>query len=182
MIGDKAQRFRAIPYRANWFDGSGSIGNIFIPDSTISGDLSVLASGDGDGGMVRFCRPYKGDIVSAKLTIQAEASNTTPTTLRIFKGDFDTDDLTALALSTYSEERKAADWLKLTGETSPYNYGAAEAILIDGINIMPFIPARGDADFNEDGFILGFELDAGNPADWHMYTFKIDCLVRMAKP
>jgi hypothetical protein len=181
MIGDKAQRFRAIPFRANWYDNF-RIGNTFINDGDITGDLSVIKTGAGNGGMVRFARPFKGDIISAKLTLQGEASNVTPTTLRIFKGDFDTDAITALGLSTYTETRIAEDWKKVTGESAAYSYGAAEAVLIDGLNLMPLIPRRGDSDYNEDGFIIGFDLDVGAPADWHLYTFKLDCLVRMAKP
>lgn len=181
MIGDKAQRFKAIPFRANWYDNF-VIGNTFINDGNITGDLSVLKTGAGNGGMVRFSRPFKGDIISAKLTLQGEASNTAPTTLRIFKGDFDTDAVTALALATYSEGRIADDWRKITGESAAYSYGSAEAVLIDGLNLMPLIPRRGDSDFNEDGFIIGFDLDAGDASDWHLYTFKLDCLVRMAKP
>lgn len=181
MIGDKATRFKAIPYRANWFDNTSGIGNQFIPDSTISGDLSVMMTGIGTGGMIRFLRPFKGDIISAKLTMQGVTPATGFGQLRIYKGTFAADAVSKGTAPT--EEQIARDWKLLTGFSAPIDYGTQDVVFIDGLNLMPIIPARGDSDFNEDGFCIGVDLflkDGG--ADWHLYNFKIDCLIRMAKP
>lgn len=180
MLNDNALRYKAIPYRANWFDNSSGIGNQFIPDSTITGDLSVLMTGIGTGGMIRFLRPFKGDIISAKLTMNGVTPATGFGELRFYKGAFAADGVSKGTART--EAQIAADWLKL-GYTAAWFYGTQDNVFVDGLDIMPLIPKRGDSDYNEDSFILGVDLflkDGGS--DWHLYDFKIDCNVRMAQP
>lgn len=174
---DNALRTRAIPFRANWYDNTSGIGNQFEPGVTATGDLTAIGTGAGNGGLIRLCRPHYGDIVSAFLTLQATAPVMAPTELRFYKGDFDSDGLTAL--STYSEARKAGDWLEISGFSDYINYGSQDNVFIDGLDISPIIPKRGDSDYNEDGFILGVDLSCRDPADWYLYNFKVDCIAQM---
>lgn len=181
MIGDKSTRYKSIPYRANWFDNQLGIGNIFLPDGNVTGDLSVMMTGIGTGGMVRFLRPFKGDIISAKLTMNGVTPATGFGELQFYKGTFAANGVDKG--TTPSAAQIAADWKLLSGFTAPLFYGTQDNVFIDGLNLMPIIPQRGDADFNEDSFCLGIDLflkDGG--ADWHLYDFKIDLAVRMAKP
>lgn len=167
-----------------WYD-SDDIGNDFIRDGYVGGDLAVIGSLVATGGVVRFLRPYKGDIVSAKLLLLGQTPAAAGNTLRVFKGAYNADGVTAKTynFTNYPEAQRAADWLEITGESAPYTYGSEETVLLDGINILPLIPKRGDADFNEDGFVLGFELELnGTITDWNLHDFKLDCNVRMAKP
>lgn len=181
MLNDNALRYKAIPYRAQWADSQLGIGNQFVPDGIITGDLSVMRTGIGTGGMVRFLRPFKGDIIAAKLTMNGVTPATGFGELRFYKGTMNADGISLG--TTPSNAQIAADWLKITGNSSAWFYGTQDNVFVDGLNILPLIPKRGDADFNEDFFVIGIDLflkDGGS--DWHCYDFKIDCNVRMAKP
>lgn len=169
---------RAVPFRANWFDDSLTIGNQFEPGIvTDSGDLNCIMTGSGNGGMMRLLRPYYGDIISANLTLQATTPVLSPTTLRFFKGDFQSDGITAV--TSYTEARKASDWKKISGFSSALDYGSQDNVFIDGMDIMSIIPKRGDSDYNEDAFILGIDLVNRDPTDWYLYNFRVDCLVQL---
>ncbi len=175
---DLSLRNKAIPFRANWYDNTSGVGNQFEPGATtVTGDLTVIRTGNGAGGLIRLCRPHYGDIISAFLTLQATAPVLAPTTLRFYKGDFNSDGLTAV--TSYSETRKAGDWFKISGFESALDYGSQDNVFIDGLDIGYIIPKRGDADYNEDGFILGVDLVNRDPADWYLYNFKIDCIAQM---
>lgn len=180
-LSDNSLRYKAIPYRANWYDNQLGIGNVFIPDSTITGDLNAMATGVGTGGMIRFLRPFKGDIISAKLTMNGVTPATGFGELRFYKGTYAANGIDKGTAP--SSAQIAADWLKITGNSSAWSYGTQDNVFVDGLNILPLIPKRGDADFNEDGFVIGVDLflkDGGS--DWHLYDFKIDCNIRMATP
>lgn len=174
----------AVPFRANWYDNSG-VGNTFLPGISyagggVTGDLgTTLGTGNGNGGMIRLTRPFYGDIISAQITLQATTPVLSPTTIRFFKGDFDTDGVTAI--TSYSADRKTTDWFKISGFSAALDYGSQDNVFIDGMDISYIIPRRGDSDFNEDGFILGVELVNRDPTDWYLYNFKIDCLVQLGE-
>lgn len=181
-LSDNSLRYKAIPYRANWYDSQLGVGNVLIPASTVTGDLNVIATAVGTGGQVRFLRPYKGDIISAKLTMQGTTPYSTGGhSLRFWKGNFAAN---GISLGTApSADEKAASWKLISGFDAPLDYGVQDNVFIDGLNILPLIPKRGDADFNEDGFVIGLDLALKDfLSEWVLYDFKIDCNVRMATP
>ena len=174
---DNALRRLAVPFRPNWYDSSTSIGNVFEPGSTTTGDLTCIGTALGNGGRIRLTRPYYGDIISANLTLQATTPVLSPTTLRFYKGDFNADGFTAA--TSYSEARIAADWLAISGFNAALDYGSQDNVFIDGMDISYIIPKRGDSDYNADGFILGIDLVNRDPADWYLYNFRVDCQVQL---
>lgn len=178
--GDFSLRRLAVPFRANWYDSTLTIGNVFESGiAGVTGDLNVIGTANGDGGQIRLTRPYYGDIISAVLTLQATAPVLSPTTLRFYKGDFNADGVTAV--TSYSEARIASDWFKISGFNAALDYGSQDNIFIDGMDITSIIPKRGDSDYNEDGFILGVDLVNRDPADWYLYNFKVDCTVQLGE-
>lgn len=177
IISDLRRRTRAMPYRANWYDDEATIGNVFQSGLSATGDLNLVMSGA--GGAMRFLRPFKGDLVEARLTMQGVAPTQVPTQMRFYKGDYDTDGITAI--TSYTEARIASDHKLLTGLDVPISLSTEEVILIDGLDISKIIPKRGDADFNEDGFILGVELIGTAPGEIIVSQFKIDCTVNIAE-
>lgn len=177
---DNRKRSNAIPFRALWYDNS-NLGNQFNSDGTVSGDLSVLKTNNGIGGQIRMCRPLKGDLVEARLTMQATTPVTSPTSLRFYIGTFAADGITAN--TSYTEEYKAAQHKLITGYTSAISYGSQANVFIDGLNLLPAIELA-DATFgkNTDGWILGVELiTKTGGSDWYLYQFKVDCTVLLAE-
>ena len=173
-----ALRPTAIPFRSLWYDDT-SLGNRFGSGvGEISGDLSGKVS----TGFMRFTRPLKGDIIEARLTWQAVTAFGDLAEIRLGLGTFASDGVTAVAPS---EATLARQHKIITGYTAPLSWGSQDVIFIDGLNLTPVIPKRGEADFNEDGFVLYVEIlskyggaDTGGGA-YTVYEFKIDCSVQI---
>jgi len=161
-----ATRNTAIPFRAvPW--------NIDLYTAFGNKDYGQL-----NGGLIRFCRPFAGDIITSKLTVIGTAPTGGTTYVRLFKGDFNADAVTAV--TSYTEARKAADHLAITGQVAPLSFAAGSQLLIDGIDLRRIIPAKGDSDYNEDGFILGVEITGGaTPTTYQYREFKLDCTTQM---
>ncbi len=172
-----ALRPRAIPFRSLWYDND-VYGNRF---GVTTGDLyPVWGTTQGNSGSIRMTRPLKGDIVEARLTIQAVTPFGGFADIRFAIGTFDSDGITAIAPS--SATIKAHQKI-LFGTENPLSYGNQANIFIDGLNLTPLIPKRGEANFNEDGFVLYTEINGktGTNAsgDWTLYEFKVDCSVQI---
>jgi len=160
-----ATRKDAVPYRATpW---SSDLYAVFGTKSEPN-----LAS-----GRIRFTRPHAGEIVTAKLTVLGTAPIGGTTKIRLYKGDFAAGG--TLAIGTYSEERIAKDHLALTGLTAPLSFASGSQLIIDGIDVMHLVTQQGDADYNEDGFILGIEVVTVNPTTFLQRAVKLDCTVQM---
>lgn len=172
--GNLALRNTAVPFRAVPY-----VGPAYVNDITAKLDGSTPP-----GGVMRFCRPYAGDIISAKLTLNAVAPPSGVLAFRIFKGDFQADGVTAqpltypLASGYYSEERLARDWKRITGFNAEKTYGNMANVYWGGLDITDLIPKRGDPDFNEDGFAIGVQLDLKG-SGWVLWEFKIDCTAQL---
>lgn len=175
---DFSVKQKAIPFRATWWDDTG-IGNRFDPDGVIiSGDVEIIRTGNGVGGCIRFSRPAKGDIISAKLYMNANAAIDAPTELMFGVGTFDTDGLTAIAPDF---ETLARQHYIITGSDESFFYGSQANVFIDGLEFNKLIPKRGDADFNEDGWIMYIDMIIKEPTEWVLFDFKVDCLVQMGQ-
>lgn len=177
--GDFALRKLAVPFRANWYD-SNALGNQFESgETTVSGDLTCIRTANGVGGQIRLARPYYGKIISAVLTMQATTPVLSPTSIRFYKGDFQSDGVTAV--TSYTDERIKTDWLAISGFSAALDYGSQDNVYIDGMDLMYCIPQRGDSDYNEDGWVLGVDLVNRDPTDWYLYNFRIDCQVQLGE-
>lgn len=178
-----ALRPTAIPFRSLWYDDT-SQGNRFGSNANeISGDLGgKVSTGAMIGGAIRYCRPLKGDIIEARLTWQAVTAFGDFAEIRFALGTFASDGITAVAPSnaTILEHQKI-----LFGTSNALNFGSQANIFFDGLNITPLLPKRGEANFNEDGFVLYLQIgskyggaDTGGGA-YTVYEFKLDCSVQI---
>lgn len=176
MVSDKRTRVHAVPFRGLWFSNLnyGGVGNALV-DGQADGDLRPFAQGL--PAQVRICRPAKGDLIEARLTINALSPPTGFNELQIYIGDFDTDGITP---KTLSSEEIARRHKILTGLSAPITVGVQDNIYIDGLNLMPLIPKRGQTGFNEDAFIVGLYM-INRDAGFFLYDFFVDCSVQIAE-
>lgn len=165
-LGNLATRNNAVPFRATAW----------------ANDL-YSAFGDKDqanlvGGLIRFIRPFAGEIITAKLTIIGTAPTGGTTQIRFYKGDFAADGITKV--TSYTAARIAADHKAITGRDTPFSFTSGSQLLIDGIDLMRIITSQGDSDYNEDGFMLGVEVTGvPNPTTFKLREFKLDCTAQM---
>lgn len=172
---DKRLRVNQIPFRGTWFS-NGALGvGVQLIDGVADGDLKTFA--EGNAAQVRIARPAKGDLIEARVTINAVSPPTGFTEMRIYIGEFEADGITP---KTLSSDEIARQWKILTGFSTPAFWGTQDNIFFDGLNLMPLIPKRGDAKFNEDAFIIGLEL-FNRDAGFVLFDFFVDCSVQIAE-
>lgn len=176
ITSDLRTRVHSVPFRGQWYSDGGIVG-VVLENGVADGDLQAFA--EGSPAQVRIARPAKGDLIEARLTINAVTPPSGANSLSIYVGDFDTDGLTPLELSAEEIARRHEI---LTGYDAPFDYGFQDNVFIDGLNLMPLIPKRGEDGFNEDAFIVGLDLGLKDfPEQWVLYTFKVDCTVQIAE-
>lgn len=176
ILTDKRLRQNAITFQGKWYSNySGTATGSQLVDGVADGDLADFALGN--AAQVRIARPAKGDLVEARLTINAVSPPTGFSELSIYIGDFDTDGVTPLTLNATEIARR---WKVLTGLSSPISVGVQDTYYIDGLNLMPLIPKRGETGFNEDAFIIGLNLN-NRDSGFVLYEFKVDCSIQMAE-
>lgn len=166
-LTDKGTRKTAVPFRAvAW--GPLDLYSAF-------GDRT---NGNLNGGLIRFVRPFAGEIITAKLTVIGTAPTGGTAKIRLYKGDFAADGTNKV--TSYTEARIAADHKAITGSAAPLSFNSGTPLLIDGVDLMRIITKEGDADYNEDGFILGVEVTGvPNPTTYRFREFKLDCTAQM---
>lgn len=159
--------------------------NTAVPFRAVAWGPMDLYSAFGDkdngqlyGGLIRFVRPFAGEIITAKLTIIGTAPTGGTAQIRLYKGDFAADGVSKV--TSYTAARIAADHKAITGRDTPFTFTSGSQLLIDGVDLMRIITKQGDADYNEDGFILGVEVTGvPNPTTYVYREFKLDCTAQM---
>lgn len=178
ITSDKQTRKEAVTFRGQWFSnlnygGTGST----LEDGQADGDLRDFSLGSST--KVRIATPAKGQLIEARLTTRFTVPSTAGTQLSIYIGKFNSDGVT---MQTISDTEIAQMHKRLTGLDSPYTFTAGQEVFIDGLNLMPLIPERGDTEFNEDAFIIGLKLSlAGSSSQWRLRDFKVDCSTLLAE-
>lgn len=177
ITSDKQTRKNAVTFQGLWYSNTTSgVGNS-LDDGFADGDLADFA--DGNSALIRIATPAKGDLIEARLTINAVFPFSGVNEFRCYIGKFDTDGVTALGQNATEIARQ---YKILTGSAVSFYYPAQGNLFVDGLNLMPLIPKRGDAEFNEDGFVIGIELfSKDNPEDFVLYDFKVDCSTQIAE-
>lgn len=148
-ISDKSTRKDAIPFSAYSWQGSGTDGFVFVPY-----DANTIISEDETLAIIRCTTPYGGNLVEAHLNLQINCDD--PLGVKVAIGYFDTDDVTAF--TTYSDTFIDTQHEFLTGSSADI-VSTGGVLFIDGLNIYPKIPKRGEANFNEEGFVLLLKFD-----------------------
>lgn len=173
---DKSMRKQQIPFQAKWFSNQAINGAII--DTVGDGDMYAFTQGNST--KLRIARPAKGDLLEARMYLNAVTPDYKFTELSVYVGDFNADGVTA---ATLPQDEVVRRHKILTGLNAPYFYGVQANVFIDGLNLIPLIPKRGEAGFNEDAFIIGLDLTTpiGIHSNWTVWEFKIDCTVSMAE-
>jgi hypothetical protein len=146
---DKSTRKQAIPFVANSFTSSGFDSDGFFAQW----DSPTIVSTKRDG-IIRCATPSGGNLIEAHLNLQMNVTN--PLGVKVAIGYFDTTDTNAN--ESYSDQYVNAQHEFLTGSSDPIE-SSGGILFIDGLNILPKIPLRGDSNFQEWGFVLILRFD-----------------------
>lgn len=136
---DRNQRKTATPFESTpWCDSR--LGAIQYSENLLSTtDLTVA---------LRMTSPAFASIIEAHITAVLTVGSSIAVKLAV--GSFATDGTTTVMPSQSVIDSQN---LRITGSSSGVASSGSE-LLLNGINLLPFIPRRGDATFNEDGFVL----------------------------
>lgn len=169
---NKKTRDKAIPFEATSFrnnaGGAVNAGAIGTSDAglIISSDLLVA---------IRCCTPDRGALTEAHLNLIMNVHSAT--TVKVAIGRFDADGVTAV--SSYTQAEIDAMHQKITGSSSAIA-SSAGVLFLDGLNVFPFIPKRGDTNFNADGFVILLQFSrARNGANDKYGRFAVMCSAQM---
>jgi hypothetical protein len=139
ISSDRSQRRTATPYQSTpWTDFRG--GKISYPEHLTSTTALTVA--------LRMTTPAFAKVVEAHLTMQMNIGSSLSVKLAI--GSFDIDSVTPLTPAQAEIDRQN---LLITGSSSGIA-SSGSVLLLDGIDLLPFLPKRGDASFSEVGFVL----------------------------
>lgn len=192
-LGDKHLRDNAIAFRADWWGNNTLLLNFFDNNDNMTGDLRKLtASGYFNPTTffpqqvpMRFTQPEQGQLINAALTLNITAPSNGGIGVRIVGGKFLADG-TTIDTSYYTTAQIAADWLKISGQAASISVAANGNLFIDGLNVSPLIPRRGDTNFNSDGFVICVVFDAAPAVDvtntfgYKLKKFNIACTAQLA--
>lgn len=167
IVSDKSTRQQAIPFVADGFGGSGSS---FLLDyyryiiGVDSDDLTVY---------IRCPTPSHANLIEAHLTLIMTVDSAL--SVKIAIGRFSADGVTAATLTDTEIE---AGHRQLAGTDSDFA-SSAGTLLIDGLNLIKGIPKRGDANFNEDGFVLVLQFSRARTDNDSLLKFDPLCSALM---
>lgn len=151
---DKSTRQQAIPFKAESFIGNrGTLGVDLVQldfARIISEDLTVP---------IRTCVPYGMNLVEMHLTFIM--SVVTPLNVKLGIGTWQ-DGISANESYTSSQINQMHR--NITGSDAPIA-SSAGTLLVDGVNLLPYIPKRGAPNFSEDGFILLLTFNRARDTD-----------------
>lgn len=169
---DKKTRDKAIPFRATDYrnNSSGTI-NSGLLGATDAAYLQSTAL----TFPIRCATPDRGVLTEAHLNLVMQVH--AATTVKVAIGRFDTDGITAI--SSYTQEEIDAMHKILTGSSAAIA-SSGGTLFIDGLNLMPLLPKRGDANFNADGFVVVFQFDRARTSANDKYKrFEVMCSAQM---
>lgn len=144
-VTDNALRKTAVPFVASPFCYAIGVAiyedMIQMMDGTTPLATSALRT-------VRLCKPDKGNLTQAYLNLFMTVN--TALTAKVAIGRFDTDGRTVIVPQQVDIDK---GHLLLTGTDTPIS-SVGSSFVIDGLNLLPQIPKKGDADYNADAFVL----------------------------
>lgn len=169
ITSDKSTRNEAIPFIAYSWTGSGTDGFTFVPydSATIMSTTETLC-------VIRCSTPYGTNLVEAHLNLQINVLSSLGVKVAI--GYFDTDDVTSVKV--YSDTYIDTMHEFLTGSNTAIT-SSGGVLFIDGLNIYPKIPKRGESNFNENGFVLLLKFSRVRTSSEELKKFSVNssCLM-----
>lgn len=163
---DKRTRDTAIPFEAYSFSTSahGDAGELdagLIRSSTLTVPI-------------RCATPDRVELIEAHLNLILNVHSAT--TVKVAIGRFNSDMITVATLTQDEIDRSHR---KITG-TDTAIASSGGVLFIDGINILPAIPKRGDANFNPDGFVVVLQFSRARTSTNDVYRrFDVMCSAQM---
>lgn len=167
---DKATRTTAVPFVANPYTV-----NLGLPsDDAIQlvdflGNISTTTA----LRIMRLAKPERGNLISAYLNLFMTAGSAL--TAKVAIGRFDTDAVTPI---TPTQAEIDAGHKALTGTTTPFT-ASGGTLIIDGLNLMPKMPKKGDATYNDDGFVLIVQFSRDITSSDPVRRFEVACSAQM---
>lgn len=164
---DKRTRDAAIPFEATTFSDSTS-GTIGTTDGGLIRSSTLIVP-------IRCCTPDRGALTEAHLNLYMNVHSAT--NVKVAIGRFDSNGFDAVA--SYTDAEITAMHERITGSTSPIA-SSGGILFIDGLNIFPAIPKRGDDNFNPDGFVVVLQFDRARVSSGDVYKrFDVMCSAQM---
>lgn len=141
-LSDRTLREKAVPFEAlPWSDSSnGDYGDT---------DAGTLADGVTQTCFIRCALPMIGNLVSAHLQLIQDVDSSLKVEVAI--GRFEDDGVTPV---TSYPDNYIENMSKLITGTDDGVESSGSTLLVDGVTLFPYLPKRGDAEFNEAGFLL----------------------------
>lgn len=169
---DKKTRDKAIPFRAtdyrNTSGGTINSGLLGATDAAFLQSSALLFP-------IRCSTPDRAVLTEAHLNLVMQVH--AATTVKVAIGRFDTDGITAV--TAYGQDEIDAMHQKITGSSAAIA-SVGNTLFIDGLNIFPLLPKQGDANFNQDGFVLVFQFDRARTSANDVYKrFEVMCSAQM---
>lgn len=169
---DKATRNTAVPFTAMSYGLNLGVPNDddtvqpvdwFTGASTAANALRVM----------RMTKPDRGNLIQAYLNLFMNVGSAL--TAKVAIGRFDTDGITPV---TPTQAEIDAGHLSLTGTTSPIASSGSN-LFIDGLNLLTLMPKKGDATYNEDGFVLIIQFSRNLTTSDFPQRFEVSCSMQM---
>lgn len=184
---DNALRQTAIPFTANvWgYNRSTDSDNSIANNTTATlGDLANFQTSVGTLQLinpVRFLQPRYGNLIEANLNIYlAIGVGDIPTFCRLAIGYFQSGSYSAQ--TSYTDSEINTSHQIITGRTTPYSIGGG-LLSQQKLNLLPAMYKRGDARFNEDGFVLLIVFDHA-PSTAPLFALdklEVDCSMQLGQ-
>ena len=164
IVSDKTTRVEAAPFEARpFYTGAQDITTVkWHTDADYLVDSSTLIL------PIRCCTPRHCNIVEMYLNMILQV--TSSLTVKVALGYFDTDGVTPVA--SYSQAYIDAYHRKITGSDSVMS-SSGTLLTLDGLNLLPSLPKRGDDIFNEDAFVLILQFSRTRTSSEKIIMFEL---------
>lgn len=163
---DKRTRDKAIPFEATTFSNSSS-GTAGASDAGLIRSSTLRVA-------VRCSVPSNGVLTEAHLNLIMGVHSAT--SVKIGIGWFDTDGISAFNPDSIDI---SAMHKRLTGSDTPIA-SSGGTLFVDGVNILPLIPKEGEANYNQDGFVVLLLFDRARVSANDVYRrFDVMCSAQM---
>lgn len=164
ITSNKSTRDVSTPFVALSFDGQEYDGTLeSLDDATIVSSTRLLA-------IIRCCTPYGTNLTEAHLNLTITCS--TALSVKVGIGRFDTDNITAI--EAYGGDVINQQHEFLTGSSADIA-SSGGVLFIDGLNLYPLIPKRGETNFNEEGFVVLLQFNRVRTGTDVLKKFEMIC-------
>lgn len=172
IVSDKSTRVTAIPFTAMSYGLNLGISN---QEDTVQ--LVDWTTGIGIASpalrVMRLTKPDRGNLIQAYLNLFMRVGSSL--TAKVAIGRFASD---GISVVTPTQAEIDAGHLALTGTSTPFASSGSN-LFIDGLNLLPKMYRKGDANYNEDGFVLIIQFSRDLTSSDYPTRFEVACSMQM---